>query len=95
MEDWIFKAEFLMASPSRKDGISAEDESKLRSKSVSFIEFLAKELKLHRFVASTACVLFHRFFAFQSFKQHSRLVRASPPFSPSFSVALFLFPRIC
>ena len=76
VDDWIFPEGFPTSdkTPSRKDGISAEDENKWRMKTILFIEQLAKELRLNRIVVSTACVLFHRFFAFQSFKDQNRKV---------------------
>jgi hypothetical protein len=72
--DWIFSSEFLMSSPSRNDGISFELERGYRSKTAWFIEGLGKELKFNRFVVSTAQVLSHRFFVYQSFKQHDRFI---------------------
>jgi hypothetical protein len=74
--DWIFEPGYPTSSktPSRKDGISADVETKLRQKGIVFIEQVAKELRLNRIVVTSACVLFHRFFAIQSFKQHNRLV---------------------
>ena len=82
--EWIFSAEELKNSPSREDGISAELEKSYRRKTAWFLEELGKEpiLKMipnERLVISTALVLFHRFFAFQSFKRHSRFVRILPP----------------
>ena len=76
MEEWIFEEGYPTSAktPSRRDGLSADEEGRLRVSSVKFIELLAKDLRLNRLVVSTACVLFHRFFAFQSFKQHNRLV---------------------
>ena len=61
-------------TPSRKNGVTLDEENRLRHKTILFSELLAKELKLNRVVVSTSCVLFHRFFAFQSFKHHNRLV---------------------
>lgn len=72
--DWILPAEWLENSPSRLDGCSKELEKEYRNKSSYFIETLAKELKCDRLVTSTACVLFNRFYAFQSFKCHERYI---------------------
>lgn len=48
MEDWIFEEGYPTSSktPSRRDGISAEIESKFRQKTIIFIEQVAKDLKL-------------------------------------------------
>ena len=77
--EWLFSASSLEgSSPSRIDGISADLEISYRRKSAWFLEELGKEAHCDRMVVSTALVLFHRFYAFQSFKKHSRFVRISP-----------------
>jgi hypothetical protein len=70
--DWYFPAEVLANSPSRADAISVDLERGYRSKTAWFIEEYGKELKFNRLVVSTAQVLAHRFYVFQSFKQHDR-----------------------
>eukprot|EP00597_Dinobryon_sp_UTEXLB2267_P006808 CAMPEP_0170096614 /NCGR_PEP_ID=MMETSP0019_2-20121128/28703_1 /TAXON_ID=98059 /ORGANISM="Dinobryon sp., Strain UTEXLB2267" /LENGTH=454 /DNA_ID=CAMNT_0010318663 /DNA_START=199 /DNA_END=1563 /DNA_ORIENTATION=+ len=75
--DWIFSKEFLDNSPSRHDGLSAEKETSFRYKTVWFIEDLAQKLEgaeriRNRKVVSTACVFFHRFYAFHSFAKFKR-----------------------
>lgn len=73
--DWIFTSEQLMDSPSRADGISFEMERGYRSKTAWFIQDLAVELKFNaRLAVSTAQVLMHRFYAYQSFRQHDRYI---------------------
>jgi hypothetical protein len=64
-------------SASAKDGYSAEEESKLRAKSVLFIHQLATTLKLHSLVVASASVYFHKFFMSNSFKKFNRLSVAS------------------
>ena len=78
--EWLFSADELKNSPSREDGISADLETSYRRKTAWFVEELGKEpmLRSERSVISTALVLFHRFYAFQSFKRHSRFVRILP-----------------
>jgi len=82
---WILSKEILNITPSRLDGINPEVEKAYRNKSCSLIEDLgfmlsnphAKILAANaRLIISSACVLFHRFYAFQSFKSHDRMVMA-------------------
>ena len=78
MEEWMFSDAYLNSgTPSRKNGVTLDEENRLRHRTILFSELLAKELKLNRVVVSTSCVLFHRFFAFQSFKHHNRLVSST------------------
>lgn len=72
--EWIFSDVMLEESASRQDGIEAPLEKSYRRKTAWFIEELGKEIKCVRMVVSTALVLFHRFYAFQSFKRHSRFI---------------------
>ena len=48
MEEWIFEEGYPTSAktPSRRDGLSAEVEGKMRTTSVKFIELLAKDLRL-------------------------------------------------
>jgi len=73
--NWLFPLDMLDNSPSRIDGYTKDLERQYRSKCVLFIFSLITELRCERSVMSTACVLFHRFYVFQSFSQHNRFVR--------------------
>jgi hypothetical protein len=58
--------------PSVKDGMSQQDESLKRIKTVRFIEETCRLLKLPRVAVATATVFFHRFYAKHSFQTHDR-----------------------
>mmetsp|Transcript_10620 Transcript_10620/g.10263 ORF Transcript_10620/g.10263 Transcript_10620/m.10263 type:complete len:247 (-) Transcript_10620:385-1125(-) len=74
--EWIFSLDQLQDTPSRRDGILTDQEALYREKIAWFIEELGKDIKCDRLVVSTGLVLFHRFYCFQSFKQHNRFVIA-------------------
>ena len=73
---WILSEEQLANNSSRLDGITRDVETLYRFRTLWFIEELVKELRGTRIVASTAAVYFHRFYSFQSFKQHNRFILA-------------------
>lgn len=66
---WLFSAEHLRnGTPSRRDGISYEEEMKARRTGTSFITELARRLKLKPICKETATVYFHRFYMLRSLK---------------------------
>ncbi len=73
---YISKERLDETSPSRRDGMSKEEEERYRSTACKFLKDLGKELHLpvvkHPFTVVVAQTLFHRFFARQSFKQFDR-----------------------
>ena len=79
--NWVFTLEELRNSPSRRDGITWENEKALRHNSCIFILEIGKYLRRGKtdntayIRDSAACILFHRFFVAQSFKSQNRLVR--------------------
>lgn len=79
--NWLFSREDLLNSPSRKDGISWENEKAIRHNSCSFILEIGKYLRRGKtdntayIRDSAACIIFHRFFTAQSFKSQNRLVK--------------------
>lgn len=75
LSDWIFNDDVLQNTPSRKDGISLEQEKLYRFRTAWFIEELGREMLISRTIVSMAIAYFQRFYLFQSFKQHNRFVR--------------------
>lgn len=80
---WIFPKDMLVNTPSRDDGVPIETEKSYRNKGCCLIDDLGqrtmtegilKTMLNARVIISTACVLFHRFYTFQSFKLHDRYV---------------------
>ncbi|KAJ2160694.1 hypothetical protein GGF46_002051 [Coemansia sp. RSA 552] len=74
-EQWYFTDDDLANTPSQTGSeytspseklISAADEQTHRARSCAFIHKMVQKLEMHQFVASTACVLFHRFYMRQS-----------------------------
>lgn len=57
-------------SPSRKDGISFEEETRIKRAFSSFIQQVGIGLDLPFTTLCTACVYFHRFYSVVSFSQH-------------------------
>lgn len=78
----IFTPYELENTPSRVDGITAADEKKLRGKTVFLIETLCKYKnfswanKSSLLPQASACMYFHRFYQYQSFRKHDRQVVA-------------------
>lgn len=77
MSEWVFTDEELSESPSRKDGLSLEEEKECHLKTCTFIEEVTEKLNVSRLTMATAQVFFHRFFVRQSFKAHDRFLVAS------------------
>ncbi|KAJ2654963.1 hypothetical protein IWW48_005797 [Coemansia sp. RSA 1200] len=77
-EQWYFTKEDLMNTPSQAGSdystpctktYSPAEERSWRSRGCNFIHNVVKRLDMHQFVASTACVFFHRFYMRQSLGQ--------------------------
>ncbi|CAI9777850.1 unnamed protein product [Fraxinus pennsylvanica] len=68
--NWYFTREELDLSPSRKDGISSEEESHLRQLYCSYLQELGMELKEPQVTIATAMMLCHRFYMHQSHKKN-------------------------
>lgn len=81
-DPWLFNSsEIYQQSPSRVDGITWIQEKELRSLGCRFIhELVSKMRRLGHQAASeavtesAACIFFHRFFTYESFKKHHRWV---------------------
>merc|ERR1719410_2838893 len=58
--------------PSRKDGISLEEERNKRRRTCRFIEEGGRILRLPRVAIATAMVFFHRFYTKHSLAEHDR-----------------------
>lgn len=85
---WIFSQEDIENSPSRKDGLSAEQELAKRQEAALFISDLGEELKVNQLCINTAIIYMHRFFMLNSFKKFHRYVRVSLLFKVKF---IFIF----
>jgi hypothetical protein len=90
-DPWLFNStEIYNTSPSRIDGITWRQEKELRSLGCRFIHELVSKMRRpgHQAASeavteSAACIFFHRFFTYESFKKHHRWVMlslASHPF---------------
>lgn len=75
-QQWLMTSAQLDNTPSRRDGITSSLEKQIREKTVFFIESLCAVVKCNMLVKSSACVYFHRFYIFHSFKTHERLIIA-------------------
>lgn len=82
--NWYFTREELDLSPSRKDGISSEEESHLRQLYCSYLQELGMELKEPQVTIATAMMMCHRFYMHQSHtKNHWQAVANSSMFLAS------------
>lgn len=66
--EWYFMKEELENSPSVRDGLTREEERRLRKKSCAFIREVGKKLNLPQLTIATATVFFHRYYTRHSFK---------------------------
>lgn len=71
------KAEIERCSPSRKDGIDALHETRLRYSYCAFLQQLGMSLDLPQTTMGTAMVLCHRFFLRRSHASHDRFLIAT------------------
>lgn len=72
---WLFSAEAIENSPSRRDGLTVEQEMNERQEAALFISDLAAQLKVNQLCINTAIIYMHRFFMIHSFKKFHRYVR--------------------
>lgn len=79
---WFFtKEEIEYHSPSRKDGVTFEEESHLRKLYCSYLQELGMEFKVPQLTIATATVLCHRFYMHQSHaKNHWQTIATSSMF---------------
>lgn len=70
-ESWLFSKSELADTPSREDGVSVDEEKRLREEGARFIYDIGKKLRMPQLTVATACVFFHRFFMYRSFKEFS------------------------
>jgi hypothetical protein len=93
-DPWLFSpTEIYERSPSRVDGITWPQEKELRSLGCRFMHELVTKMRRPGLPAaseavteSAACIFFHRFFTYESFKKHHRWVRGpTPPHLPAAS----------
>ncbi|KAJ1845352.1 hypothetical protein LPJ70_002539 [Coemansia sp. RSA 2708] len=76
---WYFSSDDLANTPSQcsseysspdEKALTPEDEQERRLRGCNFIHNVVQRLNMHQFVASTACVLFHRFYMRQSLAKY-------------------------
>ncbi|KAJ2438256.1 hypothetical protein IWW46_004976, partial [Coemansia sp. RSA 2440] len=73
-EQWLFSSDDLVNTPSQcgeysplDKALTPGEELELRLRGCGYIHSVVQRLNMHQVVASTACVLFHRFYMRQSF----------------------------
>ncbi|KAJ1859100.1 hypothetical protein GGH12_004367 [Coemansia sp. RSA 1822] len=76
-EQWLFSSDDLVNTPSQCGEYSPMDkaltpgeELERRLRGCGYIHSVVQRLSMHQFVASTACVLFHRFYMRQSLTKY-------------------------
>ncbi|XP_062542826.1 cyclin-T [Armigeres subalbatus] len=69
---WYFTAEQLDKSPSRKQGMDADQELMYRQRAANLIQDMGQRLQVSQLCINTAIVYMHRFYAFHSFTQFHR-----------------------
>ncbi|KAM7357210.1 cyclin T isoform 2-T2 [Cochliomyia hominivorax] len=69
---WYFSAEDLANSPSRKAGISPDQELSYRQMTAYLIQEMGQRLQVSQLCINTAIVYMHRFYAFHSFTHFHR-----------------------
>lgn len=78
MPCWYWDKKDLDNSPSRKNGVPPENESRYRREGARFIYKLGQNMKLHHDTLASAAVFYHRFYQIHSFyKFRSRYVTAT------------------
>lgn len=84
---WLFDVEHLENTPSRRDNISKEIETNIRTEGGRFIKRLGDNaLSLHYSTVATGAVFFHRFYMFHSFRMF--------PVYPMAATCLFLAGKV-
>ena len=76
MGKWIMSSTELANSPSRRDGMSAEEEKKLLRETNWYVQQCGQELKLPPVAIMTAQTFLNRFYALQSFRKYDSQVTA-------------------
>ena len=74
---WIFPKEKIENTPSRLDGISADEELNYRQEAALFISDLGIMLKVNQLCINTAIIYMHRFYMIHSFKKFHRYMVAT------------------
>ncbi|XP_037908195.1 cyclin-T isoform X2 [Hermetia illucens] len=69
---WYFTAEQLANSPSRRQGIDANQELSYRQQTAYLIQEMGQRLSVSQLCINTAIVYMHRFYAFHSFTHFHR-----------------------
>ncbi|XP_073840759.1 cyclin T isoform X2 [Musca autumnalis] len=69
---WYFTAEDLANSPSRRNGISPDQELSYRQMTAYLIQDMGQRLQVSQLCINTAIVYMHRFYAFHSFTHFHR-----------------------
>ncbi|KAI9587221.1 cyclin-T isoform X1 [Glossina fuscipes] len=69
---WYFTSEQLANSPSRQQGISADQELSYRQMTAYLIQEMGQRLQVSQLCINTAIVYMHRFYAFHSFTHFHR-----------------------
>ncbi|XP_037810094.1 cyclin-T isoform X2 [Lucilia sericata] len=69
---WYFSSEELANSPSRKAGISPDQELSYRQMTAYLIQEMGQRLQVSQLCINTAIVYMHRFYAFHSFTHFHR-----------------------
>lgn len=78
MPCWYWDKKDLDNSPSRKQGVTPENENRYRREGSRFIYKLGQGMKLHHDTLASAAVFYHRFYQIHSFyKFRSRYVTAT------------------
>ncbi|PAA89562.1 hypothetical protein BOX15_Mlig018086g2 [Macrostomum lignano] len=77
MPCWYWEAEELLNTPSYRDGVERQTESKYRCEGAKFILQCGQDLGLTYNTIATGIVFFHRFYMAHSFKKYDRYVVAA------------------
>ncbi|XP_014675901.1 PREDICTED: cyclin-K-like [Priapulus caudatus] len=77
MHCWYFDKKELLNTPSAKDGIDADTESRYKREGARYIISCGTTLGLRYDTMATGVVYFHRFYMFHSFKDFPRYVTAA------------------
>ena len=74
---WLFTLGQLSDSPSRRDGVSAEEEHRLRWEGAQLIRDAGNALNQQPGTYCTGITLFHRFYALYSFRGFPHMVSSA------------------
>ncbi|ESN94347.1 hypothetical protein HELRODRAFT_68968 [Helobdella robusta] len=76
MPCWYYEKKDFLNTPSVKQGMSPEEESKCRKDGAKFIIAACTKLGLNIVTCATGVVLFHRFYMFRSFTEFPKYITA-------------------